>query len=303
MPSRRKEQIAEILRQRIERAVTARALLRGDRLPSTREIGQELNADPRTVAAAYRKLATEGVVELRSRSGVYISPQTMVDGGGLPPPPVWLAKVLAEGVEHGFSTRDFCDHLRDAALARKLRAVVIAATYDQTEGLVNELRIDYGLEATGVLAETLKRDSPPPNAIKRAHILVTTEAHYQPVGELARTLGRAFVLAEVRPEIFREWQALMGREVYVIATDPRFVEMLKERLANVPGGGHVKILVVGQDDLSGIPPGAPTYVTQAARNVLGRTRIPGRLVPVRRLLDGRSIQQLLAAVVRINTAS
>lgn len=44
-------------------------------------MGPELKADPRTVAAAYRELATEGVVELRSRSGVYISPQTMVNAG------------------------------------------------------------------------------------------------------------------------------------------------------------------------------------------------------------------------------
>lgn len=303
MPARRKEEIAEILRVRIERAVTARALLRGDKLPSTREMGQELNADPRTVAAAYRALATEGVVELRSRSGVYISPQTMVDAGDLPPSPVWLAKVLAEGVEHGYSTRDFCDQLREAALARKLRAVVIAATYDQTEGLVNELRVDYGLDATGVLVETLKRNSPPPNAIKRAHILVTTTEHHQAVAELARTLGRAFVLADVRDDIFGQWRALLRREVFVIATDPRFVEMLEARLATVPGGEHVKVLVAGRDNLAVISPGAPTYVTQAARNVLGRTRIPGRLVPVPRLLDGRSIQQLLAAVVRINTAS
>ena len=135
MPVRRKEEIAELLRARIDRAVTARALVRGDRLPSTREMAVELKADPRTVAAAYRSLAAEGVVELRSRSGVYITPQTMVGDGDRPPSPFWLAKVLAEGIEHGYSTRDFCDHLRQAALAHTRRAAVIAETYDQTEGL------------------------------------------------------------------------------------------------------------------------------------------------------------------------
>ena len=301
MPARRKEEIAEVLRSRIDRAVTARALVRGDRLPSTREMAAELNADPRTVASAYRKLAAEGVVELRSRSGVYITPQTMVDDGDKPPSPYWLAKVLAEGIEHGYSTRDFCDHLRQAALERKVRAVVIAATYDQTEGLVNELRRYYGLEATSVLAGTLKRGVPLPNPVKRAHLLLTTDAHDQPVRELAQRLGKAFILAGVRAEIFGEWHALLRRDVFVIATDPRFVDMLRNRLAGVPGGPHVTLLIAGRDDLSVISPNSPTYVTAAARNLLGRTRIPGRLIPPVRVLDPHSVEQILATVVRINT--
>ncbi|MDQ3672853.1 MAG: GntR family transcriptional regulator [Gemmatimonadota bacterium] len=302
MPARRKDKIVEVLRGRIDRAVTARALVRGDRLPSTREMAIELDADPRTVAAAYRALAAEGMVELRARSGVYITPQTRVDDADKPPSPFWLAKILAEGIEHGYSTRDFCDHLREAALARKLRAVVIAATYDQTEGLVNELRHYYGLDATSVLAATLGRGAPLPNPVKRAHLLVTTDAHKEVVSDLARRLGRAFVLADVRAEIFGEWQTLLRREVFVIATDARFVEMLRARLATVPGGAHVRVLIVGRDDLSVISPNSPTYVTQAARNVLGRTRIPGRLVPPARLLDPSSVEQILAAVVRTNIA-
>lgn len=302
MSARRKEEIAEVLRGRIDRAVTARALVRGDRLPSTRETAIELNADPRTVAAAYRALAAEGVVELRARSGVYVTPQTIVDDPALPPSPFWLAKVLAEGIEHGYSTRDFCDHLRQAALARNLRAVVIAATYDQTEGLVNELRHYYGLDATGVLSGTLNRNSPLPNLVKRAHLLVTTQAHQEAVGEIARRLGRAFVVADVRAELFGEWQSLLRRQVFVIATDPRFVDMLRSRLAAVPGGAHVNVLIAGRDDLSVISRSSPTYVTQAARNMLGRTRIPGRLIPPVRLLDPGSVEQVLAAIVRANTA-
>lgn len=303
MPARRKTEIAEILRGRINRAVTVRALVCGDRLPSTREMAAELNADPRTIAAAYRVLAAEGVVELRSRSGVYISPQTIVHDGDLAPSPDWLANLLADGIDHGFSTRDFCDHLRQAALARQVRAVVIAATYDQTEGLVNELRRYYGLDATGVLARALKRGAPLPNAVRKAHLLVATDAHQQPVSEIARRLRKDFVLANVRPEIFAEWQTLLRREVFVVATDPHFVEMLRQRLSNVPGGAHVTVLIAGRDDLSVIAPSSPTYVTQAARNILGRTRIPGRLIPPARVLDRPTVEQILTAVVRINSAA
>jgi len=261
----------------------------------------ELNADPRTVAAAYRALAAEGVVELKPRSGVYVTPQTMADTEDRPPSPFWLVKVLADGIEHGYSTRDFCDHLREAALARPIRAAVVAATYDQTEGLVTELRRFYGMEATSVLAGALKRGAPLPNPIKRAHLLVTTDAHYQAVSDLANRLGKPCIVAGVRAEIFAEWQTLLRRDVFVIATDPFFAEMVRKRLAGVPGGNQVKVLLAGSDDLSVIPANSPTYVTAAARNFLGRTRIPGRLIPSARVLDPHSVEQILAEVVRINT--
>lgn len=303
MPARRRQEIATLLRERIERGVSTRALIRGDRLPSTREMGKEMGVDPRTIAAAYHTLAAEGLVELRLRSGVYITPQTMVDAGDRAPSPVWLAKVLGEGIQDGFSTRELCDHLREAALGRKLRAVVIAETLDQTAGICSELRLDYGLEVTGLLARTLKRGAPIPNAVRRAHLLVTTAAHRERVNELARALGKVFVLADIRSEVFGEWETLLRREVFVIGTDPRFLAMLERRLATVPGGKNVTLLVAGRDDLSRISRGAPTYVTQAARDVLGKTRIPGRLIAPTRLLDSRSVDQLLSAIVGINTAS
>ena len=77
MPARRRPQIANELRGRIERALMTGALAHGDRLPSTREMGAELDADPRVVLAAYRDLAGEGLVELRPRSGVYVARHTL----------------------------------------------------------------------------------------------------------------------------------------------------------------------------------------------------------------------------------
>lgn len=91
--------------------------------------------------------------------------------------------------------------------------------------------------------------------------------------------------------------------MFVIGTDPRFLAMLKQRLAKVPGGNNVTLLLAGRDDLSGISSGAPTYVTQAARDVLGRTRIPGRLIAPARVFDSQSVKQLLSEIVGINTAS
>ncbi|MEO7823517.1 MAG: GntR family transcriptional regulator [Gemmatimonadaceae bacterium] len=121
MPVRKRAAVAAILRDRIERALGTGALVRGDRLPGTRETGLELSVDPRVFAAAYTDLADEGLVELRPRSGVYVARQTVESSGERRPPVKWLVDIFAEGVAQGFSTRDLCDHLREAALAPRVR--------------------------------------------------------------------------------------------------------------------------------------------------------------------------------------
>jgi len=301
MPARRRPQIASELRGRIERALMTGALAHGDRLPSTREMGAELDADPRVVLAAYRDLAGEGLVELRPRSGVYVARHALYDQGRRPPRP-WLTEILAGAVTRGFSTRDFCDDLREAALGSKLKAAVIATTYDQSAGLCRELRADYGIEATGIPVETLKRGLPIPAALSRAHLVLTTAIHAELGGQLAKKLGKRFIVARVRPEIVGdEWLLLLDREVFVVAVDPRFLRALRGYLASTPGAENVKMLLAGQDDLSVIPRDAPTYVTQAARERLGRTRIPGRLIPPARVFSADCVRAILNIVVEVNT--
>jgi len=222
-------------------------------------------------------------------------------GKGVPSPD-WLARLLADGVTRGYSTRDLCDYLRDAAVARKLRAVVIGTTYDQTAGLCRELRADYGFDCTGIRTDELGRNAPLPNSVKRANLLVTHDANAALVRTLAHQLGKPYIVPAVRPEIVGdEWLLLLERQVFFIATDPRFLELVKRYLATIPGAERVTMLVAGRDDLSVIPPDAPTYVTQAARELLGKTRIPGRLIPPARIFTDECVRQIIDTIVGINT--
>ena len=68
-----REGIAEVLRGRILRGLHSRSLASGDRLPSARELGAEFDIDHRVVLAAYRELASEGLIELRQRGGIYVA--------------------------------------------------------------------------------------------------------------------------------------------------------------------------------------------------------------------------------------
>ncbi|HVS59341.1 MAG TPA: GntR family transcriptional regulator [Gemmatimonadaceae bacterium] len=291
------------MQKRIEHSLRTRAISPGDRLPSTREIGSEFDVDPRVALAAYQALAEEGLVVLRPRSGVFVAPASALSGEERSPSADFLTDILVAGVVRGFSLLRFTDDLRIAALGRRLRATVIAKTADQAYGLSRELNVDYGLETTPLLPEQVTAGNLVRSAFQRAHLVVTTNALETEVSMLAARLGKPVIVVDVRPPFFEnEWKTLLrsGR-AYLIAADPRFLELVRDYLQNVVDLRNVRMLLVGRDDLTTIPPQAPTYVTEAARQKLGKFQIPGRLIPPPRLLAENCVRAIITFIVATNT--
>ncbi|MEP6549762.1 MAG: GntR family transcriptional regulator, partial [Gemmatimonadales bacterium] len=294
--------IASTLQRRIEHSLRTRALSPGDRLPSTREIGGEFDVDPRVALAAYQALAEEGLVVLRPRSGVFVAPMG-VSAEAPSPSAELLIDTLVAGVVRGFSTLRFTDDLRIAAFARKLRATVIAPTADQAYGLARELRVDYGLETTTLLSEHVTTGSVVRSALQRTHLVVTTVALKDEVSRLAARLRKPVIIVDMRPPFVEsEWKGVLraGR-VYIVAADPQFLEIVRKFLERTVDLRNVRMLLVDRDDLSTIPPNAPTYVTEAARQKLGKSRIPGRLISPPRVLAENSVRAVVAFIVNANT--
>ena len=287
MVAERRLRIAAALRQRLLQGLESGALRDGDRLPSTREVAADLRADQRVVAEAYRALAAEGLVELRPRSGVFVAALPGGDGARpRGPSPAWLARVLAEGVRHGVPLPEIADAIAAVTRGRPLTATVVAGTVDQAEGIARELREDFGLEARGYLVDRFAPGEPLPRAVQRTHLLVGTELTGPQAAALARRLRRPHVVVDARPDLLSpEWGLLLRRLTYVVIADLRFAALLHRFLEAAPGAENVRVLVAGRDDLSRIPPDAPTYVTEAARQQIGRGRLPGRLVAAARVLS------------------
>jgi DNA-binding transcriptional regulator YhcF (GntR family) len=301
MAAPRRSFIAGTLQKRIEHSLRTRAIAPGDRLPSTREIGTEFDVDPRVALAAYQSLADVGLVVLKPRSGVFVAP-AMSPSDERQPSADFLADTLVSGVIRGFSLLRFTDDLRLAALGRRLRATVIARTADQAYGLSRELKVDYGLETMTLLPEQMTSGSVVRSALQRTHLVVTTHALEAEVSKLAATLGKKVLIVDVRPPfVEEEWKAVLrsGR-AYVIAVDPRFLELMRQYLHGVVDLQNVRMLIAGKDNLDSIPPQAPTYVTEAARQKLGRSRIPGRLISPPRLLAENCVRALVTFIVEMN---
>src|SRR5687768_13914018 len=165
MVRERRRGIAEAMRQRILRGLQTGALVPGARLPGVRQVGTELDVDPRVVALAYRDLAEDGLVEVRARSGAFVSDVAGAAGSHRDPPASWIAHLVSEGVLRGVTAAALTRWVSAAVTTRRVDAVVVAGILDQAEGLARELRDDYGVAARGVLLDEVRRGERIPRAL------------------------------------------------------------------------------------------------------------------------------------------
>lgn len=302
MPKRR-DDIANILRQRVMAGLHLGLLRPGTRLPSLRILAAEFDADPRVVLAGYRQLEQDGLVELRPRSGVFVADSAASAGEALPQTAEWVVGVLVEALGRGVPAIEFPERVRGCLETVRLRAACIECNDDQIAGLCRELARDYGLSTSPVDIDAL-RSAPVPATVEEADLLVTTSFHAADVRRLAERLGKPWIAISHRPEFIKETARLLEQgPLYFVATDPRFAGKLKEMFASTPGRENLRVLIAGQDDLSVVPERAPVYVMPAARSELEDPSLAARVIPAPRVFSPESARALLAFIVGANVAA
>lgn len=133
---------------------------------------------------------------------------------------------------------------------------------------------------------------------------MTTSFHVDAVRRTAERLGKPWVAVSLRADLVAEiTRALAAGPVYIVGTDPRFAEKVREMFAGAPGGGNVRPLVVGRDDLSEIPPDAMLHVMSRAREHVRDDPLLDRVPPLERTLSLDSARALLRFVVEANVAA
>lgn len=300
MPRLKLERVTSVLRDRIRDAAEMGAIKPGDRLPGTRRLAAELGVDPRLVASAVRRLEQEGLVVMRQQSGVYLSTQSPAGPGNGMLPREWSAEFVSQAVERGVSAHRVAAEVDRLTATDKVRAAVVAITADQAVGMVRELQEDYGIPAAAVFPEHLAR-APYPKPLLRAQLIVTTIDLVPLVRKVATALGKPFVTARVRPDLFSEdWIAFMNGPVYVIVSDPRFRSVLRAAMRDIPESANVSILLAGSDEMLKVPRDARTYVTESARRMLGREGLPGRVIRPRRVFSSETVREVVAFLIAHN---
>lgn len=296
-----KEKLTELLRSRILRSLRFGALAPGDRLPSARTLGEEFDADHRLVLAAYHALAAEGLVELRTRSGIHVARHgaavTQVARVE------WLVDVLLQGLARDIPVVGVPDWIRRGIATKRLRVAVIEQTADQIAGILRELRDDYGFDASGVdVAKLAKPGAAPLAELGGFDLLLSTPAHARPARTLGSQLGVPVIIADVGPDLVGgAWRMLLREPVYLLVGDERSVATVERNFKGLgPAAANLRIMVVGRDDLSSIPAEAAVYVSSGAAAVLGDASVPGRKLPRARGFTAQTARELVSFIVRAN---
>jgi DNA-binding transcriptional regulator YhcF (GntR family) len=289
--------ITESLRQRIVAGLHLGSLRPGDRLPSLRDVGNELEADPRTVMTAYRQLAAEGLVRLRPRSGVFVQGPAQRGGDVLPEVAGFVVDVFMRGLSHGIAPTELRRQARACLDSAPVRAACLECNDDQTYALCEQVQEDYGFEAVAVdVGAAAARGALPPRAAA-ADLVLTTRFHVAEAERLGRRLRRPVLVATLDPAFTHEvTRMLAAGRVWWICTDPRFAA----KLPTLFPGAALKPVVLGQECPNQIPAEDMVYATRRAAERLPSGWRGGRVITVPRVFSEETSRALLTFLVRRN---
>ena len=295
----RSDVLADQLRARIFSGLHLGTLRPGQRLWSVRELAREFAVDPRVALAAYEPLAAERLVEMRTRSGVFLALRPPRGDERLPRNADWLIDCLVQGLSRGVGPSEFPAWVRRGLSARHIRTVCIECNDDQIHGLCTELRADYGLHTQGVDVADIRSPARLPPVVQAADLLVTTSFHAREVARVRRT-GPPAVVVSLRPGFLADLAAVLEREpVYFLCIDPRFAAKLRRIFGDLKNAANLRPIVLGRDDVSRIEPGAAAYVMSSAEPHTPRG-LRVRLIRTPRVFSLDTARDLLQFIVAAN---
>jgi len=262
------EQVVRHLRYQIVGLMHVGRLRRGVPLPSIRGVARTLGVDHRQVAAAYRALEAEGLVEIRPGAGVFLA----ADVSAASPcgeDEAWLGAVLLEGWTRGLS-RGGVGRLMERVAGTRLRCACVESNEDHMVAVAAELEESFSLDVRPVMVGPAPREPIAPALLADAELVVTTVFHAEAVRAAAAAAGKPCVVLRVHPGFAARVAALLhSREVMGVFVDPRYGARASAFLDVTPHRGQVRYVSLDQVGPEVELDSPATLLTRAARRRLG----------------------------------
>jgi DNA-binding transcriptional regulator YhcF (GntR family) len=245
----------------------------GDRLPSLRAAAGEFGVDQRSILSAYRALSTEGLVDMRPRSGIYVAAvPRQTSAKSLKS--AWILDMFVEGFHRGIAPVDLASVLSTSLNARQRSAVCVECNSDGALAITLQIQDDFGVPASWVDVATL-HESEARRAIGRADLVLTTHFHAAQVRAVTDELRRPLVVVTSDRDYSSQIRSGLSRgPLYIIGADKRLADKLCAAWAGARWLANFRPVVIGHDDLTAIPDGSPVFVTRAAAEALDPDAFP-----------------------------
>lgn len=290
-------EVGDLLRDRIVAELHLGRVRAGDRLPSVREVAAELGVGVRAAVRAYHQLEAEGLVQIRSRSGVYVARQERLHGELLEETASWLAGVLVNALKRRIAVPGLPDFVRRCTAAVRPRCALLESTEDHLTILGRELSEEIGFEV-----DPVQLRSPDQPSLETADVLVTTTYHAATARGLADTLRKDLVVLTVDPNVGLALERrLRAGSLTVVCADPAFGARVQATYgARYPGAVRI-VLADDPETILSLEPEEPVLLTLEARRRLGPTSLQP-LLPHSPTISRESARELVEVLIRLNLA-
>ncbi len=232
--SRQESSHAQVLKQ-LKQHLHMGTLRSGDRLPSVRQLANNLEINPKTAHSIYQYLEYERLVEIRPKSGVF------VNGGNLAQEQsrkahlaVKVRRLVREARALGFEEDELWRLMEGCVTVGRSPGLlgVVECNQEMRELLCRDLTRELRVRAVPIpLTELRERLS---GEVPRWNFLLTTEYHMREVRDAVQDRGPEVFGVRLNYTILdRLAESLEAGRVLFLAKDKCFVDELESLLRNV----------------------------------------------------------------------
>ncbi len=210
----------------------------GERLPSIRELAEDLEVNYKTIRKIYVRLSEENYIEIVKGSGAFLHKRK---GGNdyeeMRKSAIFklLKEVSGRAQNLGLQPERFLRLFESYVARTNLRKLSLAIVDHPEEALIfaRELAMRLGVDASPVPLE----QEPGPSeaqALERSDYLLTTSWHMEEVSQLAQGLGKTVMEIKPSHEIYTEiMNEIQTRNIAIVVQDERTLHASWEVFMNI----------------------------------------------------------------------
>lgn len=210
----------------------------GDRIPSIRELAEDLGVNYKTARKVYQRLAQEKYIDIVQGSGAFLSKRSGEDTYERMRRRATF-KLLAEVAEKtrnlGLSTVKFAHLLEDYVTRTNLRKLRLAVVDHEEEAFIfsRELKMRLEVEAEPVSLSRIQAQEST-QVLQQSDYLLTTSWHMEEVRSLAESYQKKVVEIKPSHEIYREiLSTARHKNVAIVVQDERTLHTSWEIFMNI----------------------------------------------------------------------